>query len=188
MVLVLQTKLSNGQMHPPVLVRLQTIRSRSMPLRQQVESRQSEGQSRLEVAPDTMSHMLDVTDGMQHGKDGLDHHARVPLSSLAHQQVGGVALLKGEQRVSQHDHLLLVLSNHRVESRIMHISSGTIPIHNQPPLVEQQAELATNYPLVVGEAFAAHLVGSTLIPPRVQQLYAVSVSHSQQGRLSHEPA
>jgi hypothetical protein len=183
MVLVLQTKLSNGQMHSSEFVGLQ-----SMPLRQQVESRQSEGQPRLEVAPDTMSHMLNAADGMQHGKGSLNHHSRVPLSSLAYQQVGGIASLEGEQLVSQYDHPLFVLSNHRVESRIMHISSGTVPIHNQTPLVEQQAEFAANYPFVVGEAFAPHLMGSALVSPGVEQLYSVSVSYSEQGRLSHEAA
>src|SRR5512133_3106620 len=131
MVLVSQTELSNGQMHPTLLVRLQPI-----PLRQRVESCHGEGQPRLKVSPNAVSHMLDVANGVQHGKDSLNHHTGVPLASLTHQQVDGVALLEGEQRVGQHYHLLLILSNHRVESRIMNISRATIPIDNQPPLVE----------------------------------------------------
>src|SRR6476620_6941581 len=71
----------------------------------------------------------------------------------------------------------------------MHVSSSTsttIPIDNQAPLVEQHAQLASHYPLVVGEAFAPHLVGCPLVSPRVQDLYAVGVDHSQQSRFSHE--
>src|SRR6478736_4123348 len=157
MVLVSQTKVSNGQMHPTVGVGLQTCRGRTVPLRQQVESRHREGQPRLKVDPGTVSHALDVTNGVQHRENGLNHHTRVPLSSLAYQQVGRIALLEGEQSVSQHDHLLLVLSNHWVEGGVMHVSSTTIPIDNQPPLVEQHTQLASHYPLVIGKAFAPHL-------------------------------
>src|SRR5215218_8692114 len=133
MVLVLQTELSDGQMHPAVLVGVQPV-----PLRQQVEGCHREGQPCLEVAPGPMRHTLDVTYCVQHGEHRLDHHAHVPLPSLAYQQVSGVASFEGEKVVSQHDHLLLVIANHRLEDRVMHVSSSTLPIYNQPPLVEQQ--------------------------------------------------
>src|SRR5689334_5123772 len=145
MVLASQTELSDGQMNPTLLVRLQPCWCRSIPLRQQVESCHCEGQACLEVDPDTVSHMLDVANGVQHGKYRLNHHARVPLPSLAYEQVSGIALFEGKELVSQHYHFLLILSNHRVESRIMNISCGTIPIDNrrsryQPPLVEEHAQ------------------------------------------------
>src|SRR4051812_7545186 len=128
MVLVSQTELSDGQMDPTLLVRVQSSWCRSIPLRQQVESCHCEGQGRLKVDPDTMSHLLDVGDGVQHGKHSLNHHTRVPLASLTHQHVGGIALFEGEQLVGQHYHLFLVLSDYPVESRVMNISRGTIPI------------------------------------------------------------
>src|SRR6516164_8054049 len=181
MVLVSQTELSNGQMHPAICVGLQAF-----PLHQEVESRHSESQPSLEVSPGTVSHMLDVADGLQHGKHRLDHHAGVPLTSLAYQQVGGIALLEREQLVGEHDHLLLVLGNHWVEGGVVNISSSEIPTYNQAPLVEQHAKLAAHYPLVIGKAFTPHLVGASLVPPRVQELYPVGICHSQQGRLSHE--
>src|SRR5436853_23496 len=132
MVLVLQTELSNRQMHSTLAVGLQSV-----PVRQHVESCHSEGKSRLEIGPDSVSHMLEMTYGMKHREHSLDHHTRVPFTSLAHHQVGRVALLEGEQLVSQNDHLLLISGNYRVEDTIMHVSGSTIPIHNQAPLVEK---------------------------------------------------
>src|SRR3954462_12389935 len=100
MVLVSQTERSDGQMNPTLLVRVQPSWCRSIPLRQQVERRHGEGQARLKVDPDTMSHVLDVGDGVQHGEDSLNHHTTVPLASLTHQQVCGVAFFEREELVS----------------------------------------------------------------------------------------
>src|SRR4051812_32203091 len=168
-------------MHSAMLVKLQPV-----PLGQQIESCHSEGKPRLKVGPDTMSHMLEVTNSVQHRKHSLNHHTSVPLTSLAHQQICGVALLAGEQRVGQHDHLLLVLGNHRVEGGVMNIGSSTVPIYNQTPLVQQHAQLASYDPFVIGKAFAPYLVRCSLIPPRVKQLYSICVDYSHQGRLSHK--
>src|SRR5437588_7318853 len=112
MVLVLQTELSDRQMDAALLVRVQTNGSRTVPLCQQVERRQTEGEAGLQVGPHAMSHMLDVTDRSQHGEHRLYHYASVPSAALAHQHVRRVALLAQEAMIGEHRHHLLKLLNH----------------------------------------------------------------------------
>lgn len=64
-------------MHPTVGVGPQAV-----PLGQQVESRHGEGKPRPKVDPDTMSHMLDVADGMQHRKHSFNQTSELRARNL----------------------------------------------------------------------------------------------------------
>ena len=186
MVLVLQTETSDGEMNPAVLVRLQAV-----PLGQDVEGSHAVGKPSLEVRPHTVSHVLDVTHRVQHGEHSLYNHAGVPPAPLTHHHVTGVASILREQIetvIGQYCHLLLKLSYHRVEGRVVYVGGVTVPPTHQTPLVEHQAKFASHYPTMIAKAFLADLASlfAASRPVWVQQLNAVGVCHSQDGRVSHE--
>lgn len=157
-----------------------------VPLSQYVEGSHAKGKPGFEVAPGTMSHVLDVTDGVQHGNHSFHHHSHVPLTSFAHQHIGRVARLEIEAMVGKHSHTLLELSYHRLEGRVMHISGLAIPLCHQPPLVERQPQLDTDNPTMVTKSLAANLPVTASFPIGVYKLDTVGVRYSHDGGVGHE--
>ena len=60
------------------------------------------------------------------------------------------------------------------------------PPHDQPPLIEQQTEFAANNPAMIGEAFAANLLGTTAFTHGMDQLNTLGVNDAEHGRGSQE--
>jgi hypothetical protein len=136
-----------------------------------------------------MSHVLEVTYGMQHGKHRLYHHVDVPLSSLTYQHVGRVTsklALSVKTTVREYHHLLLELLYRRLKGSIMDVGSSTIACTHKTLFVEHQPHLSTYYPASVAQTLLAYLPLRTSLSVRVDQLNTVSVSHSQQSRLGQE--
>src|SRR5215510_3077375 len=62
----------------------------------------------------------------------------------------------------------------------------TVPSHHQAILVSQQTEFAADHPPMVGEAFAADLLGAAAFASRVDQLNPIRVDDPEHGRDGQE--
>jgi hypothetical protein len=82
-----------------------------MPLNENVEQSRGIGQAALEVGPDTMSDLLEVTYGGQHRQDCLNDHARVLFAALADSEVGRMPVLFGKAFITKDDHLVSDIVN-----------------------------------------------------------------------------
>src|SRR5712691_8888136 len=86
----------------------------------------------------------------------------------------------------QDNHLSVKLSNQPLKGVIRDIGGGTLPPHDQPPLIEQQTEFAPDNPAMIGEAFAADLLRAAALAHGVDQLDAVGVDDAEHGRSGQE--
>src|SRR5215831_17028946 len=76
----------------------------------------------------------------------------------------------------QDNHLLLTLSNQPLKRVIGDIGRVACPPHDQPPLIEQQTEFAADNPAMIGEAFAANLLGTAAFTHGMDQLDPIGVN------------
>ena len=186
MVLVSQAELCQRKRHEAAFTGL-----KSVPADANVEHSHRERKTCLEIAPDTMPDALEVAHARQHGKHGLDHHAVIPNAALADLQVRWVTRfaflgLLVEVRVRQNQHLLVELSDERLERAVMRVGRFAVPGAHLAEAVQDEAQLAAHDPAVVGVALLADLFVAAPEPPRVQKLNAEAVRHAQQGRRREE--
>src|SRR5262249_35976443 len=158
----------------------------AMPLDQHIEGRHGECQARLKIGPAPMHDLFEMADERQHREHRLDEHAVLPLPALTEFEVGGVALGGMETGITQDNHPPINLLNQPLKGVIRDIGRGTVPPHNQSPLVEQQTEFAPNNPAMVRHAFAADLLRAATFAHGVDQLDAVGVDDPEHGRGGQE--
>src|SRR5262252_8911077 len=91
-----------------------------------------------------------------------------------------------EGGITQDNHTAINLPNEPLKGVIRHIGGGTVPPHDQPPLVQQQTEFAADNPPMVGEAFPADLLRAATLAYGVDELDAVGVNDPQHGRSGQE--
>src|SRR2546428_2642443 len=152
---ILQTKLSYREGHKARRARLE-----AMPLDQHIEGGHGEREARLKIRPAPMHHLFEMADERQHREDRLHEHPVLPLPALTQFEIRGIALRGMEAGITQDNHLLLTLPNQPLKRVIGDIARVTCPPHDQPPLIEQQTEFAADNPAMIGEAFAANLLGT----------------------------
>jgi hypothetical protein len=71
-------------------------------------------------------------------------------------------------------------------SVIRDIGGGTRPSHDQAPLIEQETQFPPDDPAMIGEAFAANLLGAAALAHRVDALNAIRVDDAEHGRGGQE--
>src|SRR5437660_12043285 len=152
---ILQTKLSNREGHEARRIGLE-----AMPLDEHIEGRHGEREPRLKIGPHTVHHLFKMADECQHGEHRLDEHTVLPLPPRTQFKITRIALGGMEGRITEDNHLVFTLSHQPLKRVIRDIGGGTVPPHDQPPLVEQQTEFAADNPAVIGEAFATDLLGA----------------------------
>src|SRR5438094_1350274 len=162
---ILQTKLSDRERHETRRVGLE-----AMPLDEDIEGRHGEGEARLKIGPAPMHDLFEMANERQHREHRLDEHPVLPLPALTQFEIGGIALRGMEAGITQDNHLLLTLPNQPLKRVIGDIGRGTGPPHDQPPLIEQQTEFAADNPAMIGEAFAANLLGTPAFTHGMDQL------------------
>src|SRR6266446_3644381 len=178
---ILQTKFSYGEGHEA-----RHVGEETMPLDQHIEGGHGERQACLKIRPTPMHHLLQMANERQHREYRFYQQAVLPLAPLTEFEVGGVALRGMEAGVTQDNHLFFELSNEPLKGVIRDIGGGTLPCHDQSPLIEQQTEFPPDDPAVVGEAFAANLLGTAAFTHGVDQLNAVGVNDAEHGRSGEE--
>src|SRR5499427_4063 len=77
-------------------------------------------------------------------------------------------------------------TNEPLKRVIRDIGRVTGPPHDQPPLIEQQTQFATDNPAMVRQAFAADLLRAAAFAHGVDQLDAVGVDDAEHGRRGPE--
>src|SRR3989441_3918833 len=152
---ILQTKLSNREGYEA-----RRVGKEAMPLDEHIEGGHGERESGLKIRPDPMHHLLAVTDQREHREHRLHQHAVLPLAALTQFEVAWIPLGGMKGRITQDNHLLFELPNEPLKGVSCDIGGGTLPRHDQPPLIEQQTEFPADHPPMIGEAFAADLLGT----------------------------
>src|SRR4029079_13639742 len=75
-----------------------------MPWKQQVKGRHRGGKPGVEIRPDPMHDLLEMSDEREHRQHGLDEYTVVPLAPSIKFEVGRIALRGMERRVAQDNH------------------------------------------------------------------------------------
>ena len=140
----------------------------------------------MKVVPDPMHHLLEVPNQGEHGKHRFYQHALVPFPPLTQLEVGWVSYLGMESTIGQDHHLIFKPLDQMLKMGIVDVGSGTIPSRHQAQVVEEQAELASNNPAMIGFPLLPHLMLATSLSYRMNQLDAVGIDDAQQGRLGQE--
>src|SRR5713101_107568 len=173
---MLQTKFSDREGHEARRVGLE-----AMPLDQHIEGGHGEREPRLKIRPHAVHDLLEVADERQHREHRLHEHTVLPRATRTQFEVSRIALRGMETGVTQDNHLFFALSNEPLKGVIRDIGGGTRPPHDQPPLIEEQAEFAADSPPVVRHAFAADLLRAPTFPHGVNQLDAIRVDDPEHG-------
>src|SRR6266403_4956751 len=171
---ILQTKLSHRERHKARRIGLE-----AMPLDQHIEGGHGECEAGLKVLPAPVHNFLEVADYRQHREHRLHQHAVLPRTALTQFEVGGITLRRMETGVTQDNHAPIDLANEPLKGVIRDIGRGTRPPHDQPPLVQQQAERAADNPAMIGEAFPADLLRAAALAHRVDQLDPIGVDDAE---------
>src|SRR5215831_17034880 len=129
---ILQTKCSDREGHEARRVGLE-----AMPLDEDMEGSQGEREARLKIRPAPMHHLFKMADERQHREHRLDQHPVLPLAARTQFEVGRIAFRGMKGRITQDNHLVFTLPNEPLKGVIRDIGHGTVPPHDQSPLVEQ---------------------------------------------------
>ena len=178
---ILQTKFSHREGHEARCVGLET-----MPLNQDIEDGHGEREPGVEIHPDAMHDPLEMADQSEHGEYRFHQHPVFPLAALTQLEIAGIALGGMEGRITQDNHPLFKLANEPLKRVIGDIGRVAGPPHDQPPLIEQQTEFAADNPAMIGEAFAANLLGTAAFTHGMDQLDPIGVNDAEHGRGGQE--
>src|SRR6266853_338623 len=151
----------------------------AMPLDQHIKRRHGEREAGLKVLPAPMHHLFEMADERQHREHRLHQHAVLPLAARTHFEIGGIALGGMEAGITQDNHPPVDLANEPLKGVIRDIGGVTRPPHDQPPLIQQQAEFAPDNPAMVGEAFAADLLRAPAFTHGMDQLDPIRVNDAE---------
>src|SRR6516164_10723903 len=157
-----------------------------MPLDQHVEGSHGEGETRLNIRPAPMHHLLHMADERQHREHRLHQHAVLPLAALTHFEIARIPLRSMEAGVAQDNHPSIHLLNQPLKGVIWDIGGVTGPPHDQAVLVQQQAEFAADNPAVIRETFAANLLGAAALAHGMDELNPIGVDDPEHGRGGQE--
>ena len=175
---ILQTELSDREGHEARRIGLE-----AMPLDQHIEGRHGEREPGVEIRPHAVHDLFEMAHQGQHREHCLHQHAVLPFTALTQFEVGGIAFRRMEAGVTQDNHLFFKLSNQPLKGGVIRdMGRGTLPRHDQSPLIEQQTEFPADNPAVVREAFAAELLRAAAFAHGVNQLDAEGRSPQQIGR------
>ena len=126
-----------------------------------------------------MHHLLHMANECQHREHCLYQHPVLPLSPWTQFEVGGIAFCGMEGGITQDNHPFFKLSNEPLKGIVCDIGGVTCPRDHQPPLIEEQTQFAPDDPAVIGEAFAADLLGTAAFAHGVDQLNAIRVDDTE---------
>ena len=129
-----------------------------------------------------MYDLLEVGDECQHRQHSLNEDAVVPLAALTEFEAGGIAFRGMKGRITQDNHLFFKLPNEPLKGVIRNIGGGTLPRHDQSPLIEQQTAFPPDNPAVVRHAFAADLLRAAAFADGMDQLDALRVNDPEHRR------
>src|SRR6266498_964691 len=178
---ILQTKFSYGEGHETRRMGLET-----MPLDQHIEGRHGEREAGVEILPHAVRDPLEMANHGQHGEHRFHQQAVLPLAPRTQFEIARVPLRGMEARVAQDNHPLFKLPDQPLKDIVCDIGRGTLPRHDQPPLIEQETEFPADNPAVVRETFTGNLLRTPAFAPGMDELDALRVDDAEHGRSSQE--
>ena len=152
-----------------------------MPLDQHIEGRHGERQPGVEIRPHAVHDSLEMEHHRQHGEHRLHQQTVLPRATLTHFEVGRIALRGMEGGITQDYHLFFELPNEPLKGVLCDIGGGAIPHHDQPPLVQHQAEFAADNPAVIREPLTANLLRAAAFAHGMDQLNPIGVDDPEHG-------
>ena len=159
----------------------------AIPLDEQVEHRHRVSQTALEVSPNPVHHLLEMTNQSQHREHRFDNHARVPLASSANPDVFRMPVFLDETLITEQHHLGgIALGNLLKGAAIVDIGRVDLPIHDQAEMIEHKTQFASDDPTPVRQPFLADLSLAAAFPARVEQFNTIRVNQTEQGRVCHK--
>ncbi len=112
----------------------------AIPLCQHIQRRNGKRESRMAIRPDAVHDFFEMADHGQHRQHRFDEDAVLPLPTLAQFAGRGIALRRMGGDSTQDHHALFKLPNEPLQGVIRDLGGGTLPRHNQPPLVQHQSQ------------------------------------------------
>ena len=168
--LVLEAEIGDGKVNRAVIVN-----DKAIPKHQDIEHCHSVGQAALQILPLAVHHFLEMGHQSQHGKNSFLNHAGVPLSPPTDFEIIRMPILFLEPFVSKYNHILDIALDKLLKPRtIVNIGRIDIPIHNQPDVVEHQAQFAPDNPPFVGDAFLPDLFCAATFSSRMNEFNAIT--------------
>src|SRR4030066_753598 len=80
----------------------------------------------------------------------------------------------------------IALGNLLKGAAIINVGRVALPIHDKTQMIEHKTQLAPDDPTAVRQPFLADLSLASAFPARVEQLDAISVHQTEQGRVCHK--
>lgn len=152
------------------------IHRQAMPLNQEIEHRHRERQAGTKIHPTPMRHFFEMGDCGEHSEHRFNQIPLGPAMMPIDFQVGWIAAFGMKAAIGQHEHLLPIFINQRMESRIIDIGGMRIPVDDEPPLIEQHGEFATHNPLMMRPAQFANLTRTGAAVRPMDQFNAIDKS------------
>ncbi len=182
MVRVLKAELSDRQVDKACVVRL-----KAMPLNQNVKQRHRVTEAAFKIGPNPMGDFLEVTDGGDHRQHGFDQHTRIPFTSFAELEVGGIPVFLFKTGVAENEHVIGYAVHQVLKSRsIIDIGRVTRPADDQAQMVKQNTQLATHNPAPVRFPFASDLLVTASFAARVDRFDPKRINQPDQRRGRHK--
>ena len=101
-----------------------------MPLDEDIEGGHGEREPGIEIRPDPMHDLLEMTDPGQHGQHGFNEDTVLPLAPSTEFEVGGIPLGSMKSGITQDNHASVDLANQPLKGIIGDIGGGTGPPHH----------------------------------------------------------
>lgn len=155
---------------------------------QDIEHGDQASQTSLDVGPQAVSHVLEITDDGHHRQGGLHLHAVIPGAFLAQLEVGWNALLAAKAEVREHNGLAFIALDERMESLIMRVEGVPVPVHHLALIVEQPTQFDADGPASFILAFLADLLPTAALTDRKEQFDGIAVNHGEETRLCQQGA
>lgn len=166
----------------------QAVLTRSVRLEMAIEAEQDVehgddvSQTSLKMMTRAMKDLLQATGGGDQRERGFDQHALVPGTAWTELEIGRDAISVIETGVGQDNALVLQRFDEGQKHLVMDVGGVPGPTDDLTRVVEQPAQLQADDPAPIAFAFLAHLLGTAAFTDRVDQLDAIAVNDSEEGR------
>ena len=159
----------------------------AVPLDEQVEHRHGVSQAALEVSPNPVHHLLEMTHQGQHGQHRFDNHACVPLAPLANLDIFGMPVLFDKAFVGEQHHLGGIPLGYLLKgAAIIDVGRVHLPIYDETQMIEHKTQLAAYDPTSVRQSFLANLSLTAALPSGMDEFDAIGVNQADDRRVGQE--
>lgn len=167
-------------MHNALIVKLQSV-----PLLQNIENCNREGEPHLEIFKHSLPQSFEITHLSQQRKNSFDYHSLVCLSAPTNFHICWIFLFRAEAFVHINNHSLVKPLNQAVKRAVRNICCCRLIRTDESKFIGDDAKFAADNPTPIGQAFSSKTFSFWLaaFSNRMTQLDSETVSHTQNARL-----